>query len=502
MDLTRQYKKEHKKKRAVPENLIYGKVPPQAKDMERAILGAIMLNKDAIDTATEYLTTEAFYLDAHQRIYKAILSLNSKNGAIDILTVTEALKEAGELEMVGGPYYVMQLTNDVVSDANMEPYCKIVKQKFIKREMIRISGETMVSAYEDSTDAFDLVSDHEAEVTKLTTGSLGNAYTPVDSAVQETVTWIEALRQRDEVITGIPSGYTELDRLTCGWQQPDLIILAARPAVGKTAFALNLARHAASNNVRSVPTAFFSLEMSTKQLTMRIMSAESEIPLEKLTRGRMTDDDMRQLYNKAIGRLIKMPLFLDDTAGMTILEFRAKARRLVKKYGVKLIIIDYLQLMTGTGQGSREQEISYISRQLKMIAKELDITIIALSQLSRAVESRKNEDKTPKLSDLRESGAIEQDADMVMFIYRPEYYDIDTNADGESTKGETHIKIAKHRSGTLDTIKLHANLSIQKFTSWDQMQHYFSEKPALTKGSGWTPTGDSFDEVEKDRYDI
>jgi replicative DNA helicase len=498
MDLTRTKKYKQKEKPSVDlSTIIYGKVPPQAKDLERAILGAIMLDKDAIDTATELLKLESFYLDAHQRIYKAILTLNSVNQGIDILTVTEALRTAEDLEFAGGPYYVTQLTNDVVSSANVEKYCRIVQQKYLQREMIKISGNTIARAYEDQTDAFDLISDHEAEVTKLTMGSMGRSYTPIDYALVGAVNWLEGLRDRGEEMTGVPSGFTELDRLTGGWQQPDLIILAARPAVGKTALALQFARHAAMNHVRKVPVAFFSLEMSTQQLVLRIMSAESEIPLEKLTRGRMDNDDMKQLYRDGIQKLAKASIFIDDTAGLTIVEFRARARRLKKEHNVGLIIIDYLQLMSGTGGvANREQEISNISRGLKMVAKELELPIIALSQLSRAVETRKGDNKIPQLSDLRESGAIEQDADLVAFIYRPEYYDINTNAEGESTKGETHVKIAKHRNGTLDTIKLVADLSIQRFTSWDYSSSY-EFRPKLEKNEGWKPTA-SWYEKEKD----
>lgn len=479
-------KKDYKQRRKPSIDLstmVYGKMPPQARDLEEAILGAIMLEKEAIDIAAEHLTENSFYVDAHQRIYKTMLLLNATNQRIDILTVVEALKAAEELEIVGGPYYVTQLTNSVVSSANIYDHCQIVKNKFLKREMIRISAETLTSAYDDSADALELITGHEVEVTKLTSSSLGNSYRSIDSALESTVRFLEGLRNRSEEITGVPSGFVELDRLTCGWQKPDLIILAARPAVGKTALALNFARNAAINNIKPVPVAFFSLEMSIQQLTLRLMSAESGIPLEKLTRGRLDDADMKQLYQKGIQKLLKSGIIIDDTAGLSIIEFRAKARRLKNKHNVGLIIIDYLQLMSGTGQnGNREQEISNISRQLKMIAKELEIPIIALSQLSRAVESRNKDNKTPQLSDLRESGAIEQDADVVAFIYRPEYYDIKADENGESVKGETHIKVAKHRNGTLDTIKLIADLSIQKFTSWDYSA--FTTGPTFSQQTG------------------
>ena len=284
----------------------------------------------------------------------------------------------------------------------------------------------------------------------------------------KTINKIDYLRTREEDVSGVPSGFSNLDRITYGWQPTDLIILAARPSVGKTAFALNLARNAALNPVKPVGVGFFSLEMSASQLVQRILSAESEIMLEKISRGKLEDYEYQQLHTKGIKRLETAPLYIDDTAALNIFEFRAKARRLVNKHNVGLIIIDYLQLMSGSNErgGNREQEISSISRNLKALAKELNVPIIALSQLNRAVETRK-ESKIPVLADLRESGAIEQDADMVMFIYRPDYYEVNTNEQGEDTRGLTEIKIAKHRNGSLDTIQLRANLSIQKFEIWD-----------------------------------
>ena len=445
--------------------MVYGKVPPQAKDLEEAVLGAIMLEKSAFDTVAEILKPECFYVEAHQRIFKCMQGLQQKNQPIDILTVVEELKSRNELEMVGGPYFVTRLTNAVVSSANIEAHARIILQKFIQRELIRISGEIINDSYEDSTDVFDLLDDAESKLFEITNNHLRKNFDKIDDILVKTVARIEDLRHKNEDITGVPTGFPAMDRITYGWQSTDLIILAARPSVGKTAFALNLARNAALHPTKPTGVAFFSLEMSAGQLVQRILSAESEIWLEKIARGKLEEHEMKQLYAKGIQRLSTAPIFIDDTAALNIFELRAKCRRLKNKHNVGLIIIDYLQLMSGSADrnSNREQEISSISRNLKGLAKELQVPIIALSQLSRAVESRKEGNKMPQLSDLRESGAIEQDADMVMFLYRPEYYDITQNEMGESNKGETHVRIAKHRNGSLETVKLRALLHIQKF---------------------------------------
>lgn len=466
--------------------MVYGKVPPQARELEEAVLGAIMLEKSAFDNVIEIIRPECFYVDAHQRIFKCFQSLAQKSMPIDILTVVEELKMKEELEVIGGPYYITKLTNSVVSTANIEAHARIVLQKFIQRELIRISGEIIGDAYEDSTDVFDLLDEAEQKMFNITNNYLKKNYDDIGSALAKTINRIDELRNKTEDISGVPSGFATLDRVTYGWQPSDLIILAARPAVGKTAFALNLIRNAAMNPTKPTPVAFFSLEMSAAQLVQRILSAESEIMLEKISRGKLEDYEYQQLHAKGIKRLEQAPIYIDDTAALNIFEFRAKARRLVNKHKVGFIIIDYLQLMSGSADNkntNREQEISTISRNLKTLAKELHIPIIALSQLSRAVETRK-ESKMPQLSDLRESGAIEQDADMVMFIYRPEYYEVMNNEMGESTKGETHVRIAKHRNGSLETIKLRALLHIQKFEEWDG-----DEGIQGLGGSNWKPIG-------------
>lgn len=474
MDHLTNLNKDRKTRRKSPLDLgsmIYGKVPPQARDLEEAVLGAIMLEKSAFDTVVEILKPECFYVDAHQRIFRAMQSLAQKSMPIDLLTVVEELRTKEELELVGGPYYVTKLTNAVVSSANVETHSRIILQKFIQRDLIRISGEVISDAYEDSTDVFDLLDEAESKLFEITNNHLRKNFDSIDTILVKTIQRIEDMRNRQEDITGVPSGFASLDRITYGWQATDLVILAARPSVGKTAFALNLARNAALHASKPTPVAFFSLEMSAGQLVQRILSAESEIWLEKIARGKMEEHEMQQLYRNGIQRLQNAPIFIDDTPALNIFELRAKCRRLKNKHNVSLVIIDYLQLMSGTGDkrsSNREQEISTISRNLKGLAKELGIPIIALSQLSREVEKRKEGDKMPQLSDLRESGAIEQDADMVMFLYRPEYYNITANEFGDSNKGETHVRIAKHRNGSLETIKLRALLHIQKFTEMEE----------------------------------
>ena len=468
MDLTNLNRDKKNRRKTSPDlsTMIYGKVPPQAKELEEAVLGAIMLEKGAFDDVIEILKPECFYVDGHQRIFRSMQSLANKSQPIDILTVVEELRSREELDLVGGPYYVTKLTNAVVSSANIEAHSRIILQKFIQRELIRISGEIISDAYEDSTDVFDLLDQAESKIYEVTSTHLRNNYETIDSVLVKTIQRIEDLRHKNEDVSGVPSGFSSLDRVTYGFQNTDLIILAARPSVGKTAFALNLARNAALHPTKPTPVAFFSLEMSAGQLVQRILSAESEIWLEKISRGKMEEHEMKQLYARGIQKLSQAPLYIDDTPALNIFELRAKARRLKNASNIGMIIIDYLQLMSGTGENrnsNREQEISNISRSLKGLAKELQIPILALSQLSREVEKRKEGNKMPQLSDLRESGAIEQDADMVMFLYRPEYYDITQDEMGDSNRGETHVRIAKHRNGSLETIKLRALLHIQKF---------------------------------------
>src|SRR5437764_2482393 len=343
--------------------IMYGKVPPQAKDLEEAVLGAIMLEKSAFDTVVEILKPECFYVEANQRIFRAMQGLQQKNSPIDLLTVVEELKFREELDLVGGPYYVTRLTNAVVSSANIESHSRIILQKFIQRELIRISGEIIGDAYEDSTDVFDLLDESEAKLFEITNNHLRKNFDTIDSVLVKTIQRIEDLRHKNEDVTGVPSGYSALDRITYGWQNTDLIILAARPSVGKTALALNLARNAALHASKPTAVAVFSLEMSAGQLVQRILAAESEIWLEKIARGKLEEHEMKQLYARGIQRLAQAPIFIDDTPALNIFELRAKCRRLKNASNIGLIIIDYLQLMSGTGENrnsNRQQEISNI----------------------------------------------------------------------------------------------------------------------------------------------
>jgi replicative DNA helicase len=471
MDLTNlnKDKKSRRKKEPDLSTMVYGKVPPQAKDLEEDILGAIMLEKDAFEVVSEYLKPECFYVDSHHRIFKAMQNLATKSQPIDIRTVVEALRTAEELDLVGGPYYVTKLTNAVTSSANIEYYCKIVFQKFLQREMIRVCGETLSNAYEDSTDVFELMGEHERKLTEVTMSRNDNVITTLDTEMVLASQRIMERMLAEEKITGVPSGFNDLDRVTHGFQKKELIILAARPSVGKTAFAANIAINAALHPTKAVKVGFFSLEMGKGMITERMLSCQSEMHLEKILTGNLEEWEIKKIYESGIQQLSGEKIFLDETPALTIFDIRTKARRLKRKENIGLIIIDYLQLMSGEGErhGNREQEISKISRGLKSLAKELQIPIIALSQLSREPDKRKGEQKMPVLSDLRESGAIEQDADLVAFMYRPEYYDQTSDEMGDSTRGETHIKIAKHRNGKLDVVKLKALLHIQKFVPFD-----------------------------------
>lgn len=449
-------------------SLVYGKVPPQAIELEEAVLGAVMLEKDKLAEVLEIIqSADCFYVDAHQRIYACIRRLFDLGSPVDLLTVTEALRKSGELELVGGAYFLTRLTMSVVSSAHVEAHARIVMEKFIQRELIRISGEVIADAYEDSSDVFDLLDKAESSLYEITDKHLRKNFLSLSDVLVQTVQEIEEAKNKQEDVTGVPTGFRLLDRLTSGWQKNALIIVAARPAVGKTAFCLNLAMNAAMHTNKPFPVAFFSLEMGAGELVKRMLAATTEVSMDAITKGRMQEHEFIQMTQR-MNKLAQASIFLDDQAALNIFELRAKARRLKQKHDIQLIIIDYLQLMQAdiNRGGNREQEISKISRDLKSLAKELSIPIIALSQLSRAVESRK-ESKVPQLSDLRESGAIEQDADMVMFLYRPEYYGINNDEMGQAIEGETHIHVAKNRSGSTDTIKLRFIKEYQKFEDLD-----------------------------------
>jgi replicative DNA helicase len=447
-----------KDKRSRLTNLVsgLGKLPPQALDLEEAVLGALMLEKDALSAVIDILKPEVFYKDAHQKIFESIQKLFTASSPVDILTVCAQLRQQGDLEMIGGAFYITELTNRVASAANIEYHARIISQKFIQRELIRISTDIINQSYEDTSDVFELLDYAEKNLFDIAQNNLRRDSRKIDDIVKESLKMLEALKGKEDTLTGVPSGFTALDRVTNGWQKSDLVIIAARPAMGKTAFVLSCARNAAVQFGK--PVVFFSLEMSSVQLTNRLISGEAEIEQEKIRKGQLEDWEWHKLTSK-IGGLSEAPLIIDDTPALNVFEFRAKCRRLKAQYDIQMIIIDYLQLMQGKadgkgGGGNREQEISSISRALKQVAKELNVPVIALSQLSRAVENRPGGSKKPMLSDLRESGAIEQDADMVLFLYRPEYYGLDQDENGNPTAGIGEVIIAKHRNGETGTVPL------------------------------------------------
>lgn len=445
-----------------------GKLQPQALEIESAVLGAIMLEKDALIQVIDILRPETFYHPKHQLIFKAIIQLFDKSEPVDILTVVNQLRLNGELEIAGGAYYVSELTATVNSAANIEAHTRIIQEQAIKRELIRIGSEIERDAFEETTDVFELLDKTEQSLYKVSEANIKKNFADMRSILREALKELEGKRGHEGSLTGVPSGFTQLDRITSGWQKSDLIILAARPGMGKTAFVVSAMRNAAVDFNK--PVAIFSLEMSAVQLVNRLISAEAELKSEKIKKGNLEEYEWQQLHHK-IRKLDNAPIFIDDTPALSIRELRTKCRRLKAKHGIEMVIIDYLQLMSGDGgakggQGNREQEISAISRALKTLAKELSVPVIALSQLSRAVETRGG-DKKPQLSDLRESGAIEQDADMVIFLYRPEYYKIFQDEMGNSLERMGEVIIAKHRNGSLDSVFLKFIGEFTKFGDLD-----------------------------------
>lgn len=454
-------------------NLQQGKIPPQALELEEAVLGAMLIDKKGVDEVIDLIQPEAFYKAAHQTIFEAIFQLFQDSQPIDLLTVSSELRKKGKLESVGGEFYLVQLSQRVASSAHIEFHARIILQKFIQRSLIKISNEIIESAYKESTDVFDLLDEAESKLYDVTQGNIKKSSESAQNLVLEAKKKIEEISKRDG-LSGVSTGFEKLDKLTSGWQPSDLIIIAARPGMGKTALTLSMARNIAVT--KQIPVAFFSLEMSSIQLITRLISSETGLSSEKLRTGKLADHEWQQL-NVKVTDLEKAPLFIDDTPSLSIFDLRAKARRLASQHGIKLIVVDYLQLMTaGTSNktGNREQEISTISRNLKALAKELDIPVIALSQLSRAVETRGGT-KRPMLSDLRESGAIEQDADIVSFIYRPEYYNIDEWDDDERSpsQGQAEFIVAKHRNGGLDNIRLKFIGHLGKFEDLDNFDSPF-----------------------------
>ena len=452
-------------------NLDLGKLPPQALDLEESVLGALMLEKDALTNVIDILKPENFYKDANKEIYQSIIDLFNDSEPIDLLTVTSQLKKNGKLEYVGGSFYVTQLTTRVNSASNIEYHARIILEQSIKRQLIEVSGEVQKEAYEDTTDVFDLLDNTEQSLFDISESHIRKNYSQVKGLMKEAIDELQAKKTKKDGITGVPSGFIDLDNITSGWQPSDLVIIAGRPSMGKTAFVLSMMRNASIDH--EMPIALFSLEMSSLQIVNRLISSEAELDSDKIKKGNLKDYEWQQLLHKT-DQLNNAKIFIDDTPALSILELRAKSRRLKSQHDIQCIIVDYLQLMSGEygkSSGNREQEIASISRSLKAIAKELNVPVLALSQLSRAVETRGG-DKRPVLSDLRESGSIEQDADMVLFIYRADRYDITEDEDGNLTAGVAELLLRKNRNGPTGKVKLKFIERFAKFadmTSNDDM---------------------------------
>lgn len=446
-----------------------GKLPPQAPELEEAVLGALMIEKDAYGTVADLLRPEVFYNDKHRLIFEAIRALAAKEEPIDLMTVGEKLRQQGTYEEAGGTVALVELTRRVASTAHLRYHAQIIAQKATARDLIAMAARIEEAGYDETQDVEDLMQQAEAGIFEISQRSQKRDVMQVDEVITEALRRIDIASKNEGNISGVPSGFSGLDKLTSGWQRSDLIIIAARPAMGKTAFVLSMAKNMAVNY--RIPVAMFSLEMSNVQLVNRLIMNVCEIEGDKVKTGKMTRDEHQRLYTK-INELQGAPLYLDDTPSLSVFEFRSKARKLVRDHQVQLIIIDYLQLMNAQGMnfGSREQEVSMISRNLKGMAKELDIPIIALSQLNRGVEGRVGvEGKKPQLSDLRESGAIEQDADMVCFIHRPEYYRIyNDEKSGKDLRGLGEIIVAKHRNGATDEVWLRFRSKFAKFQNEDE----------------------------------
>ncbi|MFZ4455645.1 MAG: replicative DNA helicase [Bacteroidales bacterium] len=442
-----------------------GRLQPQAPELEEVVLGALMLEKDAYSQVSDILKPECFYDPVHRTIYTAVVDLAMNQKPVDMLTVTEQLRKKGELEEVGGAFYISQLTTKVLSAAHIDYHARIIAQKYLARELITFSSDVQSKAYEDAMDVDDLMQEAEGKLFEISQRNLKKDVVQVKTLIDEALQNIQTAANQKDGLSGLPSGFNGLDHMTSGWQKSDLVVIAARPAMGKTAFVLSMAKNMGVDRGEAV--AVFSLEMSNVQLVNRLISNVCELEASKIKNGQLNDLEWERLFYK-IKALNDAPIFVDDTPSLSVFELRTKARRLVRVHNVKCIIIDYLQLMNASGMtyGSREQEVSIISRSLKGLAKELNIPIIALSQLNRGVENRTGvgaDGKRPQLSDLRESGAIEQDADMVCFIHRPEYYKIYIDDEGNDLHGMAEIIIAKHRNGPVGDVRLRFKGEFAKF---------------------------------------
>ncbi len=452
-----------------------GRVPPQAVEVEQSVLGAMLIENEAIPQAVEVLPDEsAFYDPRHRRIYRAIQHLFEKSDPVDLITLSDELKRRDELEDAGGTYYLTELSTQVASAANVSYHARIIAEKALLRQMIETMTGLVGKAYDPSADAFELLDEAESDIFRISDTQVRKAATSMKDVLKETLEQLESIHGQEGGVTGVPSGFHKLDRLTSGWQDSDLIIVAARPSMGKTAFSLACALNAATHPKRPAGVAIFSLEMGAQQLAQRLLTSEARVNAQAARTGRMTDDDWQRLA-RAAGKLSEAEIFIDDTPGLSVLELRAKARRLKAEHDIGLVVVDYLQLMhapTNNRSANREQEIAQISRSLKSLAKELNVPVIALSQLSRAVENRGG-DKRPQLSDLRESGSIEQDADVVSFIYRAERYGITVDEHGNSTDGLAEIIIGKQRNGPIGTVSL---AFVDQYARFENLTQHYGEE--------------------------
>lgn len=441
----------------------YAHIQPQAPEIERAVLGALLIDKNAFEMVCQWLTPETFYLPNHQKIYSAIRDLALAEKPVDVLTVTETLAKMGLLEEIGGPATISEISCRVASSANVDFHARILAQKYLLRQLILFTSDIQTKAFDETIDVDDLMQHAEGRIFELAKRNIKQDFCDIKEAVLESYDKTMRAYSNKGELTGVPTGYSRLDEVTNGWQSTDFIVLAGRPAMGKTSFALSLLKNIAVE--RKIPSAFFSLEMSKVQLADRLIANVTDIEVTKIANGQLSDIELSQ-YDSNLPTLMDAPIYIDDTPGLSLMELRTKARRLVREHGVKIIFIDYLQLMNANGMhfSSRQEEVSTISRSLKGLAKELNLPVIALSQLNRGVESREGlEGKRPQLSDLRESGAIEQDADMVLFVHRPEYYHIFNDDQGHDLRGKAQIIIAKHRKGATSDILLSFEAEYTRF---------------------------------------
>lgn len=458
----------HTTRSKAPIDNTYGHIQPQALDIERVVLGALMIDKDAFTVVSEILRPDTFYEPRNQKVYNAIQTLNMAENPVDIMTVTEQLRRAGELENIGGAPYIVELSANVASSAHIEYHARILQQKYLARQLISFASMIETGAFDETVDVDELMQKAEGSLFELSQRNMAQDYTQIDPILEQAHKILLKAANNKGGLTGVPTGYTKLDEITAGWQPSDLVIIAGRPAMGKTSFALSIAKNIAIDQRK--PIAFFSLEMNNVQLINRLISNVCELPGSKILSGQLAPDEWER-FDIGLPKMQGAPLYIDDTPGLSVFELRTKARRLKREHDIQLLMIDYLQLMNANGMrfNSRQEEVSTISRSLKGLAKELDIPILALSQLNRATEQREGpEGKRPQLSDLRESGAIEQDADMVLFVHRPEYYHILQDKEGNDLRGRAQIIIAKHRKGATGDVLLDFKGEFTRFSNPDE----------------------------------